>query len=331
MIALSAGGGRGLAARATVEDDGESTERETKEAQRASALARALEDARREIAALKTEHDDLKLLYEATIAHGEAVEDQLAESNILLQKTQARLDEELNDAARYARSILPAPRAEWPRTDWFYEPSTELAGDSFGYHHLDADRFAIYLIDVCGHGVGAALLSAAAINVLRAEALPQTDFGDPGSVLAALNDAFPMEKNNDRFFTIWYGVHDRRTGELRYSSGGHPASILLRPGAGESTVASELGTQGNLAIGVFAGLDYANGSATVEAGDRLMVLSDGTYEIESTGGDMLELEDLVAFLSADAGRRPADVYRWVQAQNGEGPLPDDFSLVEIFF
>jgi len=49
------------------------------------------------------------------------------------------------------------------------------------------DHFAMYLLDVCGHGVGAALLSVSALNAIRSEALPQTNFHDPGSVLAALN------------------------------------------------------------------------------------------------------------------------------------------------
>ncbi len=307
------------------------TERETEEARLAPDLARALKDARDEIATVKAEHDDLRLLYEATIAHGEAVEDQLAESNILLQRTQARLDEELNDALRYAKSILPAPRTEWPGAEWLFEPSTELGGDSFGYHHIDPDHFAIYLIDVCGHGVGAALLSATIINVLRAGALPNSDLRDPGSVLAALNDAFPMEKQNDKFFTIWHGVHDRRTGELRYSSGGHPAAILLRPGVDGTVAAIPLGNQGNLAIGASAGLRYAKDTVAIEPGDRLLVFSDGTYEISGVNGRMLAQQDLVDFASADLRRGPAEIYRWVRSQNGDGPLPDDFSLVEIFF
>src|SRR3546814_17869555 len=73
---------------------------------------------------------------------------------------------------------------------------------------------AFYLLDVCGHGVGAALLSVTVINVLRAAALPNVDFRDPSRLLAALNDAFPMEKQNNMFLTIWYGVYRRSSGEL---------------------------------------------------------------------------------------------------------------------
>ena len=85
-----------------------------------------------EIARLNAEFQDLQMLYEATIAHGEAVEDQLAEANILLQTTQKRLNEELQEAYNYILSIIPPPRLEPPFTDWHFTPSTELGGDSFG-------------------------------------------------------------------------------------------------------------------------------------------------------------------------------------------------------
>ncbi len=312
------------------------TGKELEEARHAPALARRLAETRRKLARLEAEHDDLQLLYEATIAHGEAVEDQLAESNILLQRTQSRLEEELNEASHYARSILPAPRAEQPSTEWYFEPSTELGGDAFGYHHVDADHFAVYLIDVCGHGIGAALLAATVINVLRTQAMSSADFADPSSVLAALNDAFPMEHQNNMFFTIWYGVHDRRTDTLRYSSGGHPPAILLSPGPGpsgnrEPAPAELLASKGNVAIGTFPDLRFPARTTTIRPGDQLLVYSDGAYEIPVADGRMLSQQDLVDFARADGGREPEDIYRWVRSHNGEGALPDDFSVVKVRF
>ncbi len=312
------------------------TGKELEEARLAPTLARSLADIRRELSDLQAEHDDLQLLYEATIAHGEAVEDQLAESNILLQRTQDRLEEELNEASHYARSILPAPRAEWPGTEWYFEPSTELGGDAFGYHHIDTDHFAVYLIDVCGHGIGAALLAATVINVLRTQAMSSADFRDPSSVLSALNESFQMEQQNNMFFTIWYGVHDRRTGKLRYSSGGHPPAILLSPGSddpgkAESVPPELLVSKGNVAIGTFPGLQFPALTTTVRPGDQLLVYSDGAYEIPVGDDQMLSQQDLVDFASGDGGRAPEDIYRWVQSHNGEGALPDDFSVVKVRF
>ncbi len=62
-----------------------------------------------------------------------------------------------------------------------------------------------------GHGVGAALLSVAVINVIRTGALPDTDLCDPSQVLASLNEAFQMERHNNMYFTIWYGVYNKNT------------------------------------------------------------------------------------------------------------------------
>lgn len=277
-----------------------------------------------ELANARAELEDLNLLYQATIEHGEAVEDQLAEANLALQTTQKRLTEELTEAANYIFSILPEPRKAGPRTEWLLVPSTELGGDSFGYHEIDSDHIAFYLLDVCGHGVGAALLSVTAINVLRSAALPSTDFRDPGAVLAALNEAFPMERQNNMYFTIWYGVLRRSTGELRYASGGHPPSVLRRVDGAVLT----LSTPG-LAIGMLEGMSYKAASCMIGAGDRLHLVSDGTFEVETAPGEMLAFQDFVDRLARSES--PDEVLAWVRGLNGPGPLPDDFSLLNIQF
>ena len=288
------------------------------------ALHARLAEVEEELARLKAEFEDLTLLYQATIEHGEAVEDQLAESNLALQRTQDRLSEELTEAANYIFSILPEPRGAGPRTQWLLVPSTELGGDSFGYHEIDPDHIAFYLLDVCGHGVGAALLSVTAINVLRSAALPNTDFRDPGAVLSALNDAFPMERQNNMYFTIWYGVYQRSSGALSYASAGHPASILCK--GGETVI--QLSTPG-MAVGMMPDIMFRSAQCQIEAGDRLHLVSDGTFEVETGPGEMLEFNTFVDRLSRS--ENPDEVLAWVRGLSGPGPLPDDFSLLTIDF
>ena len=85
-------------------------------------------------------------------------------------ESQSRLANEMKQAAHYVRSILPDKlRKGKIITDWRFIPSAELGGDSFGYHWLDDDHFAFYLLDVSGHGVGSALLSVSAMNALRSQ------------------------------------------------------------------------------------------------------------------------------------------------------------------
>jgi sigma-B regulation protein RsbU (phosphoserine phosphatase) len=116
----------------------------------------------------------------------------------LLEKTQKRLSKELKDAAQYVLGILPDPVATATHSiDWHYEPTGELAGDSFGYHHIDDEHLAIYLLDICAHGVRAALLSVSAINAIRNSVIKGADFRDPSAVLDGLNEAFPMERREE--------------------------------------------------------------------------------------------------------------------------------------
>lgn len=273
---------------------------------------------------LRAELEDLRILYQTTIEHGEAVEDQLAEINIELQKTQKRLSEELSEATNYVLSILPEPRKTSPTTEWLLVPSTELGGDSFGYHDIDDENVAFYLLDVCGHGIGAALLSVAAINVMRSSALPKTNFRNPGEVLSALNAAFPMEKHNNMYFTIWYGVFNKQNWSLDFSSAGHPPSILVK-GSGEI---KELSTPA-IAIGMFPEIVYTTQNVKIQEGDKLNIISDGTFEIEISSGRMLDFSDFKNMLSAS--QAPGDILAWIKDLNGPGALPDDFSLLSVQF
>jgi hypothetical protein len=95
-------------------------------------------------------------------------------------------------------------------------PTAELGGDVFDYFWLDDDRFAFYVVDVCGHGVGPALVSLAVQRTIRNRQLPAADLIDPASVFASLNDTFAAGPDS-RYFTMWYGVYDAKSRRLRYA------------------------------------------------------------------------------------------------------------------
>jgi sigma-B regulation protein RsbU (phosphoserine phosphatase) len=203
-----------------------------------------------------------------------------------LLSTQRRLHGELRAAAEYVISQFPASLEEPLAIDWKFVPSEEVGGDGLGYHSLDGTRFAVYLLDVCGHGVAPALMSISLLSWLRSQAHAGVDFGDPAAVLAALNRDFPMIRHGDRFFTIWYGVIDVASGKLVYSSAGHPPAIVVQAGGG----LRRLGRSG-IPIGCLAAATYENLDSLLAPGEILYVFSDGAFELRR--GEWL-LEDLEA-------------------------------------
>jgi sigma-B regulation protein RsbU (phosphoserine phosphatase) len=251
-----------------------------------------------------------------------------------IEETQARLKAELTEAENYIRSILPPPITTGPiTTDWRLIPSTELGGDSFGYHWIDPDHFALYLLDVCGHGVGAALLSVTAINVLRNAALPGVDLRDPGATLTALNEAFLMEKQNDMYFTLWYGVWQPSTRTLRFATAGHPPAVLATPQPdGRHHLALLRGP--GMILGGMSGVVYKTSEHRIPGPAKLYVVSDGTFEITRPDGSMWSSIEFQAFFAApdEAGGSDLDrLFSRVKILHGPGPLDDDFSIVRFNF
>jgi len=247
-----------------------------------------------------------------------------------LRTSQALLQDELDQAARYVASLLPEPLDERVRTRWKFIPSVSLGGDAFGYHWLDDDHFVMYLLDVSGHGVGAALLGVSVLNALRSRSLPGTDFHDPGRVLAALGGAFPMAAHGGKFFTIWYGVFRRSTRELRWAGAGHPPALLFAPGAPAPT---RLESRGPMP-GLVPGLAYETGTVAVPPAARLLLYSDGLYEIRKPDGSAYDHDEMIDDLSsgAAAGRSVLDraVERAERLGVGTG-FDDDVSAVEVGF
>ena len=255
------------------------------------------------------------------------------EARDLLQEALARLNAELSEAADYVKGLLSAPIVTGPvRTDWRFVPSASLGGDAFGYHWLDEDHFAIYLVDVSGHGVGAALLSVSVINVLRSHPLPETDFRDPKQVLHALNINFPAEQHNDMFFTIWYGVYNKSSRNLLYASGGHPPALLFSDSFSEEVKIAQLRTP-NLVIGGSPDATYEKKLHKLDGPARLYIFSDGVYDITKEDGSICGLEGFLDFMQQQSDKIQLDLDRffsYVQQVNQTDSFEDDFTILEVF-
>jgi len=254
----------------------------------------------------------------------------------LMERNRAliRLNKELSEAVDYVRTMLPQPIKEGPvKIEWKFIPSTSLGGDAFGYHWLDDDNFAIYLLDVSGHGVGAALLSVSVMNTLRSQSLLDTDFTDPERVLAALNDAFPGEQNNDMFFTIWYGVYNKPTRNLIYASGGHPPAILFSGVPSRKSKMRMLSTKNNV-IGGLPDVAYNNSIQQINSPSCLFIFSDGVYEIPKTDGRMWRLEEFSEFVRKPSTETQSDIdriYQYARKLNQYDSFEDDFTIIEVVF
>jgi sigma-B regulation protein RsbU (phosphoserine phosphatase) len=246
-----------------------------------------------------------------------------------LAESQRELATEVNRAARYVQSLLPAPVASGPvKINWKFVPSTQLAGDMFGYHWLDKKHLAIYLLDVSGHGVGAALLAVSAANVLASGGLPGVDLRDPGQVMTKLNEMFQMERQDGKYFTIWYGVYRPADRKLAYCNAGHPPALLWATGR-----ITELEADGP-AVGMAPDLPYGTHTAEVAEGARLLVYSDGVFEIEKPGGQMWQYQEFVAHITPELTHGGDIIERllaFVRGMRGGNVLGDDFSIMEVRF
>jgi len=170
-----------------------------------------------------------------------------------------------------------------------------------------------------------------AINVLRNAALPGVNFRDPGATLTALNEAFLMEKQNDMYFTIWFGVWQPSTRMLRFATAGHPPALLAASEPGGRRRVDLLKGAGMI-LGGMSGVNYKTFERRIPEPASVYLVSDGTFEIKRPDGSMWSSEEFHAFFAEPPDNGESDLDRLfarVKALHGDGPLEDDFSIVRF--
>jgi len=243
-----------------------------------------------------------------------------------LQSQKNLLEAELAEAAAYVGALLPAPLQGDITIESRFIPSRQLGGDCFDYFWLDPDVLALYLLDVSGHGLGAALPSILVLNLLRTQSLPNVSFYQPEAVLAALNDAFQMSHQNEKYFTIWYGVYRLSRRQLTYASAGHPPAILLTP-----TGNQQLRTA-SLPIGMIPYASFTSAQCLIPEAGTLYVFSDGIYELNPATQADWGLEDWINLvLQTDDQLSLDQILQQVQVVNANQNFNDDVSLLKIQF
>ncbi|MEL6491089.1 MAG: SpoIIE family protein phosphatase [Cyanobacteria bacterium J06621_3] len=247
-----------------------------------------------------------------------------------LQGQQQRLSVELTQAANYVTSLLPKSLSGKVNISSQFLPSAQLGGDCFDFYWLDDDHLVVYVLDVSGHGLGAALPSVSMQQVMRSQSLPSTNFYDPSSVMRGLNQIFQMSAHNPRFFTLWYGVYRQSDQTLTYASAGHPPALLVTPGGNMQ----HIGQSGQLPIGMFTNSTYQCDQCTIEPGSVLYSFSDGLYEIQLNEQECWDhdgLSEMIQKLHQAGSVSLPEVLETIhQTQNIEA-FEDDCSIVQLRF
>lgn len=248
-------------------------------------------------------------------------------SALLRELGNERMRKDLAAGIKYVRDSIPPPCKGIVSVDWRYVPSSTLGGDTIGYHWLDEDHLALYLIDVTGHGLDSALLSVTINNVIRTGSLPKTDMRKPEQVLARLNEKFPGHQHAQKYFTAWYGVYCVSSGSLTYASGGHPSAIVVKRDDPRALVLPATGP----VIGALPNAEFPASSFPIAPGARLLIFSDGAFEIRHEREMTWNLSECIAFLTEVAqrdGNLMDELLERARRLRGSSQLDDDFSVIE---
>ena len=255
----------------------------------------------------------------------------LVDAEALLESlVNERMRAEFAAGIKYVRDCIPPPMDGVVSVDWRYVPASTLGGDTIGYHWIDADHLAFYLIDVTGHGLDSALLSVTVTNVIRTGALSGTDMKRPDQVLTQLNEAFRGQQHGNKYFTIWYGVYHSATRTLAWAGGGHHPSIVLLADESNPLVLSSEG----LMMGVLRGVEFPTQSCHIPVDARLLIFSDGVFEIFREKREIWNLTECIAHLAVlgkQEGNLMDKLLKHVQDLRGSPHLDDDFSIIEARF
>ncbi|MEA5576277.1 PP2C family protein-serine/threonine phosphatase [Anabaena sp. UHCC 0451] len=250
-----------------------------------------------------------------------------------LQTQKLLLETELAEAAEYVKSLLPLPMSKPLNINYRFLPSRQLGGDCFDYYWLDSDYLAIYLLDTAGHGLRATLPSISVLNLLRSRALKGLNYYQPSQVLKALNDTFQINYQNDKYFTIWYGVYNRVSRQLIYASAGHPPAVLVSGKSPSTTETKLLKTQG-MPVGMFPEAKYIDATCTIEKFSSLYTFSDGAYEITKSDGTLWSLDSFIQLLVSlqhSVDYQLDYILKYLINLNSKETFDDDLSILQIKF
>jgi len=262
------------------------------------------------------------------------------ENNDLIRK-QKRIDENLKAGAEIQRSLMAInpPEAKTIEVVWRFMPCQRIGGDIFNILRLDDDHWAIYMLDVSGHGITSSMVAVSVSQMLQPRVgfllkknigkAPYYEIVPPVEVLNEMDREYPIERF-DKFFTISYCILNVKDGTLSYSNAGHPPPVLLRKDG-----SLELLNEGGTIIGMGGLLPFEEGRRKLCSGDKLFLYTDGIAEYQNEEGLFYDEDRFFAELKRLKERLLSNIIDGViesMMSFGNNTEPqDDISLLAVEF
>ena len=258
-----------------------------------------------------------------------------------LKSVHAELNRDLLEAEKLQRSLLPERDVEFDggRICFFLNSCGHVGGDLVGTYPIDETRIAAYSIDVSGHGVSSALLTARLAAQLNSTDRTQhlgferDENGElvarrPSDIARFLNERMLGELSTEHYFTMALAEFDIKTGEGCFVQAGHPGPVTFS----EKCDAQLLG-DGGLPIGLVDGVGFKDYEFKLDLGQSLILYSDGFVEAENFAGEFFDDDRLLNALTGRKGPQTAETLTdllWEVRSFANGkPLGDDVSAVLI--
>jgi len=241
------------------------------------------------------------------------------------------LRNDLEDAKEVHRAFFPQENLLIPglTCETFCRPARGIGGDYYDFLPLQADRWGIAVGDVCGKGIGAALLMASLQASLRAQAMHA--HSDLATLIADVHRLVLAASPKHLYASLFYAEYDPATRILRYVNAGHSAPIVLRWEVGRCEV-FHLEPSGTT-LGLLESSQFSSRAFQLEKDDLLVAYTDGITESENASGESWGKERLETLLRGCHDRTPGQIVRRILdevsgfAENR--PQVDDMALVVV--
>jgi sigma-B regulation protein RsbU (phosphoserine phosphatase) len=248
-----------------------------------------------------------------------------------------RIEEELESARQLqlgmVPSVFPRPTPQRPIEIFaMMEPAREVGGDLYDFFETDDGVFCFFIGDVSGKGVASALFMARAKNLIRLVTRllrgANCSVPTPADIVTTVNRELCQDNTGMMFVTLFFGMLNPRTGDLRFTNAGHNPPYRLNG----NEVTAIAGSKGH-PLGVHHNSIYENGQLTLAAGDSVYLYTDGVTEAFNKKGDLFTEERLEAVLRATTGYRPDDLIKGVDKAVRDfadgAPQSDDITALAL--